>query len=160
MVAEPFGPAAAFVLTDHQVDAIGGGKRVALRATVANRSARLRLAVMGGENVIGLSKAARASTSASRSATTSMSASIATMLLGTSTCPPSSTAAWAEHPDIVAAFQKLSYTHQREYAEWVGSAKQQATRDRRAGRGSRDAHRRPHAEIDRHRSIRRYGRLS
>ena len=25
MVAQPFGPAAAFVLTDHQVDAIGGG---------------------------------------------------------------------------------------------------------------------------------------
>jgi len=41
-------------------------------------------------------------------------------------------AAWADHPDVAAAFQKLSYTHQREYAEWVGSAKQQATRDRRA----------------------------
>ena len=46
--------------------------------------------------------------------------------------PAELTAAWADHPDVVTAFQKLSYTHQREYAEWVGSAKQQATRDRRA----------------------------
>ena len=89
MVAQPFGPAAAFALTDHQVDAIGGGKRAAVRVTVANRSARLRLAVMGGENVIGLSKAARAPTSASKSATRSMFASISTTLLGTSRCQPS-----------------------------------------------------------------------
>src|SRR4051812_39387326 len=60
MVARAVGPAAAFVLTEEQVDAIGGGKRAALRVTIGNRSARLRLAVMGGQNLVGLSKSARA----------------------------------------------------------------------------------------------------
>ena len=42
--------------------------------------------------------------------------------------------AWDGRPDVVAVFEQLSYTHQREYAEWVASAKQQATRDRRAAK--------------------------
>ena len=56
---DPFGPAAAIVLSDDEVAALGGGKRAAVRVTIDGRSARLRLAVMGGQNVIGLSKAAR-----------------------------------------------------------------------------------------------------
>ena len=60
MVARAVGPAAAFVLTEEQVEALGGGKRAALRVSVGSRSARLRLAVMGGENLVGLSKVARA----------------------------------------------------------------------------------------------------
>ena len=131
MVAQPFGPAAAFVLTDHQVDAIGGGKRAAVRVTVANRSARLRLAVMGGENVIGLSKAARADLGIEIGDEVDVRIDRDDAPRHVDV-PAELTAAWAEHPDVVAAFQKLSYTHQREYAEWVGSAKQQATRDRRA----------------------------
>ena len=133
MVAQPFGPAAAFVLTDHQVDVIGGGKRAAVRVTVANRSARLRLAVMGGENVIGLSKAARADLGIEIGDDVDVRIDRDDAPRHVDV-PAELTAAWAEHPDVVAAFQKLSYTHQREYAEWVGSAKQQATRDRRAAK--------------------------
>lgn len=39
-----------------------------------------------------------------------------------------------ESPDAAERFESMSYTHRREYAEWVGSAKKQETRDRRASR--------------------------
>ena len=32
------------------------------------------------------------------------------------------------------AFEGLAYTHRKEYAQWVGEAKRQETRDRRAAR--------------------------
>lgn len=133
MVAKPFGPAAAFVLTDQHVDTLGGGKRAPVRVTVAGRSARLRLAVMGGENVIGLSKAARAELGIEIGDEVDVRIDLDDAPRRVDV-PAEMEAAWADHPDVVAAFQKLSYTHQREYAEWVGSAKQQATRDRRAAR--------------------------
>ena len=35
-------------------------------------------------------------------------------------------------PDAMARFERLSYTHRKEYARWVGEAKRQPTRDARA----------------------------
>ena len=58
---EPRGPAGGFFLTDEQVAAVGGGRKAfPVRVTVNGTTLRLRLARMGGENVIGLSKASRA----------------------------------------------------------------------------------------------------
>lgn len=57
---EPRGPAGALVLTDDEVATLGGGKRAAVQVRVGERQADLRLAVMGGENLIGMSRAARA----------------------------------------------------------------------------------------------------
>lgn len=57
---EPRGPAGALVLTDAEVGTLGGGKRAAVQVRVGERQADLRLAVMGGENLIGMSRAARA----------------------------------------------------------------------------------------------------
>ena len=54
------GPAAAILLTDEQVASFGAGKAFPVAVTIGGRTARLRLARMGGENMIGLSKAARA----------------------------------------------------------------------------------------------------
>jgi hypothetical protein len=131
MVLRPFGPAAAFVLTDQQFNALGGGKRAAVRVTVEGRSARLRLAVMGGENLIGLSKAARADLCLEIGDEVDVRIDLDEVPRHVDV-PAELQAAWADQPDVAAAFERLSYTHQREYAEWVGSAKQQATRDRRA----------------------------
>src|SRR5690606_15220788 len=57
---EPRGPAAAILLTDEQVAALGAGRAFPVLVSFGDRSARLRLARMGGENMIGFSKAARA----------------------------------------------------------------------------------------------------
>ena len=42
--------------------------------------------------------------------------------------------ALGEKPRAKAAFQKLSYTHRKDYAAWVGGAKQAETRQRRANK--------------------------
>jgi hypothetical protein len=131
MVARAVGPAAAFVLTDEQVEALGGGKRAALLVNVGSRSARLRLARMGGENLVGLSKAARADLGIEIGDEVEVRIELDDAPRQVDV-PVELVAAWADRPAVAAAFQKLSYTHQREYAEWVSSAKQQATRDRRA----------------------------
>jgi hypothetical protein len=131
MAARAVGPAAAFVLTEEQVAAIGGGKRAALRVSVGSRSARLRLAVMGGQNLVGLSKAARADLGIEIGDEVEVRIELDDAPRQVDV-PVELIAAWADRSAAAAAFQKLSYTHQREYAEWIGSAKQQATRDRRA----------------------------
>jgi hypothetical protein len=55
----PRGPATALVLTNAQVEELGGGKRAAVVVTIGRNTARLRLAVMGNQNLIGISKANR-----------------------------------------------------------------------------------------------------
>jgi hypothetical protein len=60
VMLEPFGPATAILLTDAQVEQLGGGKRAPVTARIGEHLVRARLAVMGGQNCIGLSKAARA----------------------------------------------------------------------------------------------------
>ena len=45
--------------------------------------------------------------------------------------PPDLAAALSADPEARAAFDGLSFTHQREYAEWVAGAKREATRQRR-----------------------------
>lgn len=37
-------------------------------------------------------------------------------------------------PDAQAAFQRLAFTHRKEYARWVAEAKREETRDRRVTR--------------------------
>ncbi len=46
--------------------------------------------------------------------------------------PPELGAALAQNPDAAEAFESLSFSHSREYADWVGEAKRPATRERRA----------------------------
>jgi hypothetical protein len=36
-----------------------------------------------------------------------------------------------DYPDIKEYFEKLSYTHQKEYIDWIESAKKKETRDKR-----------------------------
>ena len=80
---EPFGPATAIMLTDAQVEQLGGGKRAPVTVTVDGRTTRVRL--------VGDTEAAR-------------------------------------------VFDGLAFTHRKEYATWVGEAKQATTRERRAER--------------------------
>jgi hypothetical protein len=48
--------------------------------------------------------------------------------------PPELAAALARDGAARAAFDRLSYSHRREYAEWIGEAKREETRERRAGK--------------------------
>jgi hypothetical protein len=45
--------------------------------------------------------------------------------------PPELAEALAADPTAAAAFEKLSFSHRREYAQWIGEAKRPETRARR-----------------------------
>ena len=131
-VLEPRGPAAAIILSDAQVAELGAGKRAPVAVTIGSRTARLRLAVMGGENLIGLSKANRAALEVQIGDRVEVRIAVDEAPREVE-APAELAAALAGDGEAAAAYERLSFTHRREYAEWVGGGKQAAARERRAG---------------------------
>src|SRR3954452_2020839 len=128
---EPRGPAGGFLLTDEQVADLGGGRKTfPVLIEINGTSLVLRLARMGGENMIGLSKAARAE--AGVEIGSSYEGEIA-LDEGERVVqvPPDLGAALAADPAVQAAFAALSYTHRKEYVRWVEEAKKAETRAQR-----------------------------
>jgi hypothetical protein len=129
-VLEPVGPATAIELTDDQVVELGGGKRPPVRVTIGDRTARLRLAVMGGRNLIGLSKAARVELAVEIgdeiTATIELDAAERVVEV-----PPDLAAALAAEPPLRTAFEALSFTHRKEHVRAITEAKRPETRARR-----------------------------
>lgn len=127
---EPFGPACALILTDEQVAELGGGKRAPVVVGIGERSVRLRLAVMGGVNCIGISKANRAALGIEIG--DAVEAVVALDVAPREVDLPAALAdALADDHAARSAYEKLAFTHQREFAEWVSSAKRPETRERR-----------------------------
>ncbi len=125
---EQRGPAGAFVLTDEQVAALGDGKKAfPVLVTVNGTTLAARLARMGGENLIGLARAAR--DQAGVQIGSSYEVEIA--LDGgerTIEVPDDLAAALAADPTANATFTTLAYSHRKEFVRWITEAKQSATR--------------------------------
>ncbi|CAH0247021.1 hypothetical protein SRABI76_03146 [Microbacterium oxydans] len=124
------GPAAAIVLSDAQVASLGGGKAFPVAVTIGDRTARLRVARMGGANLIGFSKAVRAELGVEIDqevdAVIRVDAAERTVEV-----PAELEAALDADPAVRAAFDALSYSIRKEHARTVAEAKQDATRERR-----------------------------
>ena len=127
---QPFGPATAIELTDDEVAQLRGGKRAAVRVSIADRSARLRLGVMDGRNMIGLSKAARAELGVEIGDTVEADIDLDTQERVVEV-PDDLAAALDAVPGARAAFDALAFSHRKEHVRSVVDAKQQATRERR-----------------------------
>lgn len=129
-VLQPQGPATAIELTDAEVTELGAGKRAAVLVTVGDRTARLRLAVMGGKNLIGLSKAARSELGVETGdeITATIVPDVAERTVDV---PEDLAAALAAGPGLRAAFDALTYSQRKEHARAVGEAKKPETRARR-----------------------------
>lgn len=128
-----FGPAAAIFLDDAQVTELGGPRNPPVVVTIGDRSARLRVARMGGRNALGLSKAARADLAVE--AGDEVDAVIALdQAERTVDVPPALAAALDADPAARAAWDRLSYTHRKEHARAIADAKQEATRERRVAK--------------------------
>lgn len=129
-VLEPVGPATALELSDAQVAQLGGGKRAAVRVTIGDRTARLRLAGMGGQNLIGLSKAARAELGVAIGDTVT-----ATIELDDAErkveVPDDFRTALDDHPGAAAAFTALSPSRRKELVRGIVDARRPETRARR-----------------------------
>jgi Bacteriocin-protection, YdeI or OmpD-Associated/Domain of unknown function (DUF1905) len=123
----PRGPAAAIVLTDEQVAAIGGGaKAFPVTVTIDGRAHALRLARMGGENLIGFSKAAREQAGVAVGDT--VVALIATDTGDRMVAVPDDLASALTAAKATETFEKLAYSHRKEYVRWVTDAKKAGTR--------------------------------
>lgn len=127
----PHGPAAAVILTDDQVLALGGGKKVfPVRVTIGGNSISARLARMGGENLIGFSKAARAELGVAMGESVDITIEFDDGPREVE-IPPALADALAADTAAKSAFDALSFTRRKEHARSVADAKKDDTRDRR-----------------------------
>lgn len=127
-VLEPRGPAGALLFTDEQVAALGDGSRTfPVTVTIGGRTLQLRLARMGGESLVGFSKAARAEAGVEVGDTVTFTIAAET---GPRTVEVPGDLAAALAADEVAdrTFAALAYSHRKEYVRWVTEAKREQTR--------------------------------
>jgi hypothetical protein len=126
---KPQGPATAIVLTDAQVHELGGGKRAAVTVTIGKQTVRLRLAVMGGQNLIGISKANREALGVDIgdpvTATIELDAAPRTVEL------PTDVAKAIDKAKLRKKFDALSFSHQKEHVRAITEAKKPETRTKR-----------------------------
>jgi hypothetical protein len=110
-VLQPRGPAAAVILDEEQVAAVGEGrKRFPVVATVNGHTWRTTVTRMGGEYLLGLNKEVRAGAQAEAGDAVDVEEGDA---------------------EARARYEALSYTHRKEYARWIAEAKREETRERR-----------------------------
>lgn len=127
--AEPGG--GRFVVVPFDVPATFGTHRPAVVATINGHTFRARIVPYRGRSMIGLNKAVR-------EAAGIVDGAQLTVDLVPDTAPreivppPELAATLGRNPSAKAIFDRLSYTHRREYAQWVAEAKKPETRARRA----------------------------
>jgi hypothetical protein len=130
-ILAPRGPAAAIVLDDEQVAAVGeGAKRFPVVATVNGYSWRTTVTRMGGEFLVGLSRAVRQAAGVEAGETVDVKLELDTAVREVEV-PEALAGALAGDPTAKAAFEALAFTHRKEYARWVAEAKRDETRQRR-----------------------------
>jgi hypothetical protein len=130
----PRGPAAAVVLDDEQVAAVGeGAKRFPVVATVNGYTWRTTVTRMGGEFLLGLKRAVREEAGVEAGDTVEVRLELDTAPREVEV-PEALASALAEDPEARAAFDQLAYTHRKEYARWIEEAKRDETRRRRVAK--------------------------
>ena len=128
---QPRGPAAAVVLDDAQVATVGeGARRFPVVATVNGYTWRTSVARMGGEFLLGLSKEVRRGAGVEAGDEVEVAVELDTAPREVE-LPGALAAALAADPQAKASFDRLAFSHRKEYARWVGEAKQEETRQRR-----------------------------
>lgn len=134
LTLEPRGPAAAFLLSDEQVAAVGGGRKAfPVQVTVNGMTLPLRLARMGGENMIGFARAIRERAGLEIGAVypVQIAADAQTREVEV---PDDLAAALATDGAARAAYEALAYSHRKEFVRWIAEAKRGATRADRVAR--------------------------
>ena len=127
---EGHGPAAAIVLTDEQVAELGAGKAFPVVVDFGDRSIRLRLARMAGQNMIGFSKASRVEAGVEIGDHIDVTIRVDTDERVVD-LPPQLAEALDADPAARAAFDDLAPSKRKEMARQIAEAKQDETRQRR-----------------------------
>ena len=130
---QPRGPAAAVILDEAQVAAVGeGAKRFPVVAIVNGYTWRTTVVRMGGEFLLGLSKEVRQGAGAEAGDEVDVTVELDTAPREVEV-PEALAAALAADPEAKASFDRMAFTHRKEYARWIADAKQEQTRQRRLG---------------------------
>ncbi len=125
------GSAAAFVLTEEQVQVIGeGARRFPAMATIDGHVLRTTVTRMRGEYLFGLNRAAREAAGLNAGDTVALTIELDTAPREVEVPEPLA-AALAGDAQASAAFEGLAHSHRKEFARWVAEAKREATRERR-----------------------------
>ncbi|HEY3902586.1 MAG TPA: YdeI/OmpD-associated family protein [Streptosporangiaceae bacterium] len=128
---QPRGPAAAVVLDDAQVAVVGeGAKRFPVTATVNGFTWRTSVTRMGGEFALGFPREVRekAGVQAGDEIEVILALDAAPREVKV---PPILAQALAADPVAATAFERMAFTHRKEYVRWVTEAKKDETRQRR-----------------------------
>ena len=107
-----------------------GAKRFPVAATVNEYTWRTSVARMRGEFLLGLNRAVREEAGVEAGDTVEVSIELDSAPREV-LVPQALADALAGDPTLGAAFDALAYTHRKEYARWIESAKREETRDRR-----------------------------
>jgi hypothetical protein len=128
---QPRGPAAAVVLDEAQVALVGeGAKRFPVVASVNGFTWRTTVTRMGGEYLLGLSRDVRQSAGVEDGD----EVEVRLELDGSPrevALPAVLADALAADPAVASAFERMAFTHRKEYARWISEAKREETRARR-----------------------------
>jgi len=127
---EPYGPAAAVMLTDEQVASLGGGKSPAVRVTVDGTTVEGRIGRMGDDILLGFSKAKRAELGVEAGDVIDIVIELDDQPR-VYEAPPALAEALAKSSRAQAAWDVLAPSKRKEYARQVTEAKAEQTRDRR-----------------------------
>jgi Bacteriocin-protection, YdeI or OmpD-Associated/Domain of unknown function (DUF1905) len=131
-VVQAEGPG-VFIEVPLDVPTVFGRARPAIRGTIAGHPFRSTIAVYGGRYYLPLKRALREAAGVAAGDTVPVELELDETPRTVE--PPSDLrAALGADPDAAAAFERLSYTHRREYAEWVAGARRAETRRRRVER--------------------------
>jgi hypothetical protein len=115
------------------VESFGGRKRLPVKVTLNGFTFRTTIAVYGGRYYIGVNKKNREESRVEAGQTITVKVDVDTDERKV-TPPPELARAFRRNAGARRFFDTLSFTHQREYAEWVAEARQLETRRRRAER--------------------------
>lgn len=122
------------VLDDAQVEAVGeGAKRFPVAATINGYTWGTTVVRMRGEYMLGLSKEVRAGAGVDADDKVQVQLEL-DRSERTVDIPPELAEALARDADASAAYERLAYTHRKEFANWVREAKREETRERRVAR--------------------------
>jgi hypothetical protein len=128
------GPGVAVVLDDDQMAQVGeGAKRFAVAATINGETWRSTVVRMRGEFLLGLSREIRAQVGADAGEEVQVKLALDTVER-TVEIPPALAVVLAGDPEAATAYDKLAYSHRKEFARWIEEAKRDETRDRRVAK--------------------------
>jgi hypothetical protein len=115
---------------DEVMDALGAGKRPAVKITVAGHTYRTTVAARGGMFMVPLSAENRTAANVRAGDEVDVTIELDTEPRVV-TVPDDLTDALKEDSQASQNFEQMAFTHRNEYVRWVESAKRDETRQRR-----------------------------